>query len=175
MDYNAYNVALKGEPQGDYSNTTLGSYDYWAIEYAYKPIAPAFEEQELRKIAARSIEPLLAFGDDYDAGGMAGYDGTDPLVNRFDLGDDPLAYYEQRLKLARELWQRIQTRGPQPGDDPTRARRVMLSGFGQVRARPTGRPSTWAGWCMCATCRARERGRTTRRWIRPSSARRCSS
>ena len=134
MDYNAYNVALQGEPQGDYNNTTLGPYDYWAIEYAYKQVAPEQEEQELRRIAARSAEPRLAFGDDYDAGGMAGFDASDPMVNRFDLGDDPLAYYERRLKLAQELWQRLQAREAQPADDPARSRRVLLSGFGQVRS-----------------------------------------
>ena len=53
----------------------------------------------------------------------------DPMVNRFDLGDEPLAYYRKRLQLSRELWQRVQERKPQPGDDPTRQRRVLLSGF----------------------------------------------
>ena len=39
MDYNAYNIALAGERQGSFNNTTIGPYDYWAIEYAYKPSA----------------------------------------------------------------------------------------------------------------------------------------
>jgi Met-zincin/Domain of unknown function (DUF5117)/Domain of unknown function (DUF5118) len=124
MDYTGYNVAAAGERQGAYRNGTLGPYDYWAIEYAYKPIAPADEAAELARIAGRSTEPWLAFADDADAG-----EGIDPLVNRFDLGDDPLAYYRKRLQLSRELWQRVQDRGPQPGDEATRQRRVLLSGF----------------------------------------------
>ncbi|MBL0730165.1 zinc-dependent metalloprotease [Piscinibacter sp. HJYY11] len=132
MDYNAYNIALRGEKQGAMNNTTLGPYDYWAIEYAYKPIAPADEAAELARIASRSTDPLLAYADDADAGGIPGNDGIDPLVNRFDLGDDPLAYYVRRLQLSRELWQRVQERGAQPGDEAVRQRRVLLSGFRQL-------------------------------------------
>src|SRR5262249_23752465 len=38
MDYNPINLAPRGRRQGDYISTTLGPYDYWAIEYAYKPV-----------------------------------------------------------------------------------------------------------------------------------------
>ena len=38
MDYSPINIAPKGKKQGDYYSTTIGPYDYWAIEYAYKPI-----------------------------------------------------------------------------------------------------------------------------------------
>jgi hypothetical protein len=131
MDYNAANLALKGELQGALNNTTLGAYDYWAIEYAYKPLAPAEEAAELGKIASRSTEPALAYGDDADAG-YGPNDGMDPLVNRFDMGDDPLAYYKKRLKLSQELWARVQDRKPQAGDDPTRQRRSLLEGFRQL-------------------------------------------
>ena len=133
MDYNAYNLPLKGEPATTINNTALGPYDYWAIEYAYRPMAAETEGAELQKIAARSIEPALAFADDADADGPA---GVDPLVNRFDLGPDPLAWYQRRLSLSRELWQRVQTRPVQAGDDPLRARRVLASGFRQLRDMP---------------------------------------
>lgn len=133
MDYNAYNLALRGEQQGSLNNSTLGAYDYWAIEYAYSPVSGADEAKELARIAARSTEPALAFGDDADAGDFGSNEGVDPLANRFDLGDDPLAYYGKRLQLSQELWQRVQTRQPQAGDDPLRQRRVLLSGFRQLR------------------------------------------
>ena len=132
MDYNAYNIPARGERQGSLNNTTLGPYDYWAIEYAYKQIAPADEVAELARIAGRSAEAWLAYADDADAGGGPGNDGVDPLVNRFDLGDDPLAYYKKRLQLSLELWQRVQERAPQPGDEATRQRRVLMSGFSQL-------------------------------------------
>ena len=53
MDYNPINIAPHGQKQGDYATTTIGPYDYWAIEYAYKPI-DGDEEEELKKIAARA-------------------------------------------------------------------------------------------------------------------------
>jgi hypothetical protein len=129
MDYTGFNIATSSEKQGSFRNGTIGPYDYWAIEYAYKPLDPATEAAELARIAARSIEPHLAFADDADADGNA---GIDPLVNRFDLGDDPLAYFEKRLQLSQEMWQRVQARPAQPGDAATRQRRVLLSGFRQL-------------------------------------------
>jgi hypothetical protein len=136
MDYTPYNIPLAGEPRTALHMTVLGPYDYWAIEYGYKPIDPAQEPQELGRIAARSTEPQLAFADDADAGGFGGRVGLDPRDNRFDLGDDPLAYGQRRLALSRELWTRVQTRGALPGDDPQRLRRSVLSGFRQVARVP---------------------------------------
>ena len=132
MDYNAYNIAAMGEVQGDFNNSALGAYDYWAIEYAYKPIAVEAEAAELGRIAARSTEPALAYADDADAGGAGPYDGMDPLANRFDLGEDPLAYYKKRLQLSKELWSRVQDRKPQAGEDPLRQRRSLIAGFNQL-------------------------------------------
>ncbi len=138
MDYNAFNLPLAGEPKGELNMTTLGAYDYWAIEYAYKPLDPARETADLQAIASRSAtDPLLVFGDDVDAGGFGPNDGLDPTANRFDLGDDPLAFYQRRMQLSRELWARVQARGPRAGDDPERLRRSLLAGFSQFRDMPT--------------------------------------
>jgi hypothetical protein len=139
MDYTPFNIAAAGERQGGWRNSTIGPYDYWAIEYAYKPIAPTDEAVELAKIASRSTEPWLAFADDGEAN-----DGIDPLANRFDLGDDPIAYYRKRLQLSRELWQRVQDRTPRAGDDASRQRRVLLSGFSAL-ARTTDLVAKFVG------------------------------
>jgi hypothetical protein len=136
MDYNPFNLATRGERQASLNNNTLGAYDYWAIEYAYKPFDRAQEAAELGKIAARSSEPALTYADDADAGGYGPNEGLDPLANRFDLGDDPLAWYRKRLELSKELWERVQARGPKVGDDPLRERRVLISGFRQLREMP---------------------------------------
>ncbi len=132
MDYNAYNLPLKGEAKASLTNTTLGAYDYWAIEYAYKPIAAEQEAAELAKIAARSTEPQLAYGDDFDQGVGGPYDGFDPRTNQRDLGDDPLAYAKKRLKLSQELWERVQSRQAAVGDDPLRNRRSVAESFRQL-------------------------------------------
>src|SRR6185312_2547553 len=102
MEYNPWNLAANGERQGEYTMSTLGPYDYWAIEYAYEPLDPAHEKQALEKIAARSSEPWLAYSTDEDVSFFA----VDPAVNQLDLGSDPLAYAKKRLALVRELWQR---------------------------------------------------------------------
>ncbi len=130
MDYNATNLPLEGERVSTLVNSGLGLYDYWAIEYAYRPLEPATEAADLARIAARSTEPGLAYADDADAGYGPG--GIDPRANRFDLGDDPLAFWQRRLQLARELWQRVQQRGVRPGDDIARQRRALLRGFGRL-------------------------------------------
>jgi hypothetical protein len=132
MDYNAVNLALQDEPQGDYVMHTIGPYDYWAIEYAYKPIPPSQEKEELAKIAARSGEPELAFGNDIDAGFGGSAEGMDPQVNRRDLGSDPLDYAMRRLALSRELWARLQDRQLKPGESYEMLRRNFLSGLTQL-------------------------------------------
>ena len=65
MDYSPINIAPKGKKQGDYYTTTIGPYDYWAIEYAYKPV-DGDEAAELKKIAARAPEPDLVYATDED-------------------------------------------------------------------------------------------------------------
>ncbi|MCE4553012.1 zinc-dependent metalloprotease [Roseateles cellulosilyticus] len=132
MDYNAFNLPLRGEPRASLTNTTLGAYDYWAIEYAYKQIPAEQESAELGRIAARSTEPQLAYGDDFDQGVGGPYDGFDPRSNQRDLGDDPLAYAKKRLKLSQELWERVQARKPEPGEDPLRNRRSVAESFRQL-------------------------------------------
>jgi hypothetical protein len=131
MDYNAINLALQDEPQGDYVMHSIGPYDYWAIEYAYKPIAPAEEKQELARIAGRSGEPQLAFANDVDAGFGGAAEGMDPQVNRRDLGSEPLEYATRRLKLTRELWERLQGRQLKPGESYQMLRRNFLAGLTQ--------------------------------------------
>jgi hypothetical protein len=126
MDYNAWNIALDKEKQGEYVMSTLGPYDYWAIEYAYKPIDPSTEKAELAKIAARSAEPYLAYATDEEVG-----DSTDPQVNQRDLGSDPLGFARRRMQLSRELWDRWQNR--KLGGDESREAfyRNVVSGFTQ--------------------------------------------
>jgi hypothetical protein len=135
MDYNALNIPLEDEPASVYNQVTLGAYDYWAIEYAYREFAPDAEKEELAKIAARSAtDPALAYGSDADAGYGSILIGIDPLVNRFDLGDDPLAYYKRSIVLARELWSRTQKRTLAPDDNLAIYRRNLMRGLSRLGA-----------------------------------------
>ncbi len=132
MDYTPFNLAVKGEVQGEYNMSTLGPYDYWAIDYAYRPIDPANEKAELAKIADRAnAEPVLAFSNDYDAG-FGKVLGIDPEVNRFDLGADPIEYYKHRLKLSRELWDRLETLKLAPDESYERLTRSYSNAWRQL-------------------------------------------
>jgi hypothetical protein len=131
MDYNPYNISPKGEKQGEYVMSTLGAYDYWAIEFGYKQFAPGQEAQGLAQILAKANQPEFQYDSDEDAG-FGNMGGVDPLVNRFDLGSDPLAYYKLRMKLSRELWDRLQNMNLATGESYERLTRSFRSGFNQL-------------------------------------------
>ncbi len=136
MDYIPVNLARPGQPQGEYHQTTLGPYDYWAIEYAYKPIAgtsPDAERTELRAIASRVADPLLSYGTDEDAGFGAGWTwSSDPLATRGDLGSDPLEYFAHSVALVRELWNGVEAKVQAPGEGYQILRRSFLRGLRQA-------------------------------------------
>ena len=131
MEYNAVNLPRPGQPGGVPFQTTLGPYDYWAIEYAYKPlpagIKPADERAELQRIAARGKEALLAFGTDEDI-----FFGLDPETIQGDLGADPLAFAAKRLAIARDLFKRQETRDLPPDRDYAVLRRSLGFAIGDV-------------------------------------------
>ncbi len=119
MDYAPINLNGADEPRASYGtpfNDTLGPYDYWAIEYAYRPLPPGAEQtprkRALEKIAARSAEPLLAYGTDED-----NFLGIDPESLQFDLGNDVVAFAKKRIAIAQDLLKRQETRQLRPGQD----------------------------------------------------------
>jgi hypothetical protein len=128
MDYSPVNLARKGVKQGDFFSTTLGPYDYWAIEYAYKPIS-GNEAEELKKIASKGAStPGLDYGSDEDT-----FLTADPHVNLFDLGNDVMQFAKDRISGAEELLKTISTRVVDEGEGYQRARvafSLLLSQYG---------------------------------------------
>jgi len=131
MDYNAFNLPLEGEPWSSISMTGLGAYDYWAIEYAYAPLPADDEPNRLAAIAARSTEHDLAYGTDEEATSQSagGGDGYDPEVNTRDLGSDPLQFARRRMRLTRELLDRLEAKTLKPGETYDVLRRNVVSGI----------------------------------------------
>ncbi len=130
MDYNPVNIAPEGQQQGEYYQTTLGPYDYWAIEYAYRPLeadSPASEQAQLAKIAGRVAAKELAYGTDEDA--LYWTRGIDPSAARWDLRDDPIAHYRDQVALSQELWAKVEDKFEQPGERYQTLRRVFGWGF----------------------------------------------
>jgi hypothetical protein len=122
MDYNPVNLAPKGVKQGDYFTNTIGPYDYWAIEYGYKPLMGGTkgEEEELKKVASKGAQPGLAYGTDEDLYGTA-----DPLINQWDLGSDPMKFAQDRAALAEELMKGLAERVVEKGEGYQRARQAF--------------------------------------------------
>ena len=133
MEYDAVNIAPEGKKQGDYYTTTIGPWDYWVIEYAYKPIdasKPEAELPELQKIASRVATPELRYATDGDAS-MYQYRDLDPLVNRWDLGADPLEFAKQRREIVSGLWDKIADKVTKDGMGYQRVRRAFRSLLGE--------------------------------------------
>jgi hypothetical protein len=120
MEYAPINLPRPGEAGGTPFQTTLGPYDYWAIEYGYKPIAAADETVELQRIAGRSAEPQLAYGTDED-----NFLGIDPESLQFDLGDDVIAFARKRIEIARDVIARQEARVLKPDGDYSVLRRSV--------------------------------------------------
>ena len=81
--------------------TTIGPYDEWVIEYGYRPVGEPYKDEEemLKTIVDRVAEKGLAYANDYDTGLF----DPDPLVNRRDMGDDPMEFAKYRIKLVKKL------------------------------------------------------------------------
>lgn len=120
MDYSPTNIAAKGVAQGAYYTPTIGPYDYWAVEYGYKPLAD--EAKELLKIASRASEPGLDYATDEDTRGTL---DSDPLANRFDLGNDPNEFAKRQMALSQELMPELIKRSVQDGQGYQRARQAF--------------------------------------------------
>jgi hypothetical protein len=139
MDYTPINLPRPGEAGGARHQLTIGPYDYWAIEYAYRPspeglespgtagsaqstadTTDAQEKAMLQKIAARSAEPELAYGTDEDAAF-----GIDPETLVFDLGNDEVAFAAKRIAIARDLIARQENRSLDATDDYGVLRRAV--------------------------------------------------
>ncbi|HSN32318.1 MAG TPA: zinc-dependent metalloprotease, partial [Ideonella sp.] len=120
MDYRPVNLPRPGEPGGTPFQTTLGPYDYWAIEYGYRPLEVDHESAQLKTIAARSNEPQLAYGTDED-----NFLGIDPESLQFDLGNDVFAYARRRFDIARDLFARQERRSLARGSEYGALRRSI--------------------------------------------------
>jgi hypothetical protein len=122
MDYAPVNLAPKGVKQGDYFTTTLGPYDYWAIEYAYRPLSGGTEGElaELKKIASKGAAPGHDYSTDEDL-----YTSSDPLVNTWDLGADPMKFAQDRMLLAEELLGKLAEKAAREGEGYQKTRQAF--------------------------------------------------
>jgi hypothetical protein len=123
MDYDPIYLAAPGRPPGDFFMKGVGPYDDLLVEYIYRPfphLSPQAEAAELSKIARKAeVTPGLM----YDDGPMS---DADPSSSTDDLGDDPLAFAESRLRLMQaEVLPRITELVIEEGHDFNRIRQAL--------------------------------------------------
>jgi hypothetical protein len=110
MDYNPLLFFPGDDPEKikHFITPAIGPYDYWVIEYGYKIAAKddGEEPQMLAKIASRGTQKELAYATDEDTMGLS---SPDPMVNRFDMSDDPVGWARQRIALCDQLMKDLKT------------------------------------------------------------------
>ncbi len=91
--------------RGDWMPSTIGPYDYWAIEFGY-----GFDDAKRGDLLKRVSERELQFATDEDTV------GPDPLVARWDLGAEPLDWSTARLNLVKTLRDKLLEKGVKDGE-----------------------------------------------------------
>lgn len=99
MDYPMVNFSKDRSKQGHYFTKVPGTYDHWAIQWAY---TPGISEAERRKILERSTEAQLMFGNDADDMRWPGK-AIDPRVNVNDLSSEAIQYSIDRIELCKSV------------------------------------------------------------------------
>jgi hypothetical protein len=119
MEYAPLNLWPRGTSQGDYHQTVLGPYDYYAVHWAYAPIpgakTPEDELPTLRRWAAAWSDPRYRYASDEDVSWTNGH-AADPRVETGDLTNDPLGWCAMRLDMYRDLLRHLNERFPLAGD-----------------------------------------------------------
>ncbi|MCP4245918.1 MAG: DUF5117 domain-containing protein [bacterium] len=123
MDYNANVYAPTAVEQGQFITTTLGPYDYWAIEYGYRTPGKddGGEKEMLEAITDRVAESGLAYGTDEDSSLL----GADPWVNTYDNGNDPIAFARDRIEMVQRLRKDMADWAVRDGESYMRLRRAF--------------------------------------------------
>ncbi len=122
MDYPALNLpatAAEGNATTDfpYYQASIGPSDVMSIAYAYSP-DPMYAVQ----LASQAAKWGYVFGSDDEADS-----DSDPSVQRWDLGGEPLTWAKDRAKALRDLWQQVEKGSLLPGDRPADVTQVAAS------------------------------------------------
>ena len=112
MSYGRINyVAQPGDGAG--LMPRFGPYDFFAVEWGYKPLPGSGPEDEwpaLDRLAARQVEePMLRFGGEDEAGEI------DPSVTMYVLGSDPIAAADLGLRNVDRVMDTLVPAATRPG------------------------------------------------------------
>ena len=130
MEYSPLNLWPKGMRQGDYEQTVLGPYDFYAINYGYGYIPSNATADQSRATlagwAGRWNDPKYRFASDEDAGTFGNGHGIDPRVVTFDLTDKPLAWCQTQMTMLHGVMDAVDRRFPEKGQSYDEARAAFL-------------------------------------------------
>lgn len=135
MDYHPLNIAVNvDKPQGRFQTQSIGPYDLLAIEYGYM-----LEDGDALKAVPRKMAELgLPYATDEDTR------APDPMIARWDMGDDPIKFARYRQALVRKLWETLEARAVQDDESYSKLRRALdmtifeLGNSGYYVARQVG-------------------------------------
>lgn len=145
MEYAPLNIWPKPYGQGNYFQTVLGPYDYFAMKYAYQAIpgakSPQDELSTLERWASDWSNPLHRYASDEDVSWANGH-AADPRVEQGELTNDQLAWTVVQLKMDRDLMDRDAQMLPLEGD----AYEMATTAFRSSLARYITLASKCAHW-----------------------------
>jgi hypothetical protein len=143
MEYAPINIWPKGTPQGDFSQTVLGPYDYYAMHWAYGAVpgaaTPEDEIPTLSKWASAWSDPMDRYASDEDISWQNGH-AADPRVEQGILTNDPLGWCAGQLALDRDLMMHLDERFPAAGEAyeaETDAFHMLYGRYAQCAEMPT--------------------------------------
>ncbi|GAC1307291.1 MAG: zinc-dependent metalloprotease [Vulcanimicrobiaceae bacterium] len=143
MEYAPLNIWPASSPQGAYTQTTLGPYDYYATHWAYGRVPGAKTPEEERPTLARwaSVwsDPKYRYASDEDVSWRDGH-ASDPRVEQGILTNDPLGWCAGQLEIDRALLARLNDRFPAAGaafEDETDAFRTVMGRYASCAQMPT--------------------------------------
>jgi hypothetical protein len=127
MEYAPVNLWPRGTGQGDYWQTVLGPYDYYAVQYGYGYVggnSPEAEVPALNRLASRWSNPLYRFASDEDVAFASGH-AVDPRVQQDDLTNHPMDWARTELTMLHGLMNAVDARFPRSGEPYDEARRAF--------------------------------------------------
>jgi hypothetical protein len=137
MEYAPTNIWPRPLPQGDFFQTVLGPYDYYAMKWAYGSIpgakTPEDELPTLRRWASAWSDPRYRYASDEDVSWRDGH-ASDPRVEQGDLTNDPIGWCQMQMDMDRNLFAHLNERFPFSGADYETETDAFVDVLGRYRA-----------------------------------------
>ncbi|HZT13200.1 MAG TPA: zinc-dependent metalloprotease, partial [Candidatus Baltobacteraceae bacterium] len=118
MEYAPLNLWPQPYKQGDYFQTTIGPYDYYAIKFGYANVPGAQTPQQevpvLRRWASAWSNPWTRYASDEDVDYASGH-AADPRVEQGMLTNDPLSWCGVQIRMYRDQIAKLNRYWPAEG------------------------------------------------------------